>query len=46
MALDLEAGKPIEHAAILAAPVEVARRHGVEVPVLALLSALLSYRAG
>jgi len=46
MALDLEAGKPIEHAAILAAPVEVARRHGVDVPVLALVTSLLRYRAG
>jgi 2-dehydropantoate 2-reductase len=45
MALDLEAGKPIEHAAILAAPVEVARRHGVGTPLLALVSSLLRFRA-
>jgi 2-dehydropantoate 2-reductase len=45
MLLDLEAGKPIEHAAILEAPMEVARRHGVGAPVLALVTALLGPKA-
>ncbi len=45
MLLDIEAGKPIEHAAILEAPVEVARRHGVATPILSLVTALLRPRA-
>jgi 2-dehydropantoate 2-reductase len=41
MLLDIEAGKPIELAAILEAPVEIARRHGVATPFLSLVTALL-----
>jgi 2-dehydropantoate 2-reductase len=45
MLLDMEAGRSIEHAAILEAPLEVARRHGVATPVLALVTALLRPKA-
>ena len=44
MALDLENGREIELAAILDAPLEVARRHGVETPVLSLVTGLLRAR--
>ena len=44
MALDLENGRDIESAAILDAPLEVARRHGVETPVLSLVAGLLRAR--
>ncbi len=41
MALDLENGREIEMAAILEAPLEVARRHGVPAPTLSLVTGLL-----
>ncbi len=41
---DAEAGRPMEIAALLAAPLAVARRHHVETPVLGLLTALLRVR--
>ena len=41
---DAEAGRPMEIAALLEAPLAVARRHGVETPVLSLLTALLRVR--
>ena len=44
MALDLENGRAIEMAAILDAPLEVARRHRIETPVLSLVAGLLRAR--
>ncbi len=42
---DYEAGRPMEIAALLDAPLEIARRHGVAVPVLGLIAGLVRVRA-
>ena len=41
---DAEAGRPMEIAALLEAPLAVARKHNVKTPVLSLLTALLRVR--
>ena len=41
---DAEAGRPMEIASLLEAPLAVARAHGVEAPVLALVTALIKVR--
>jgi 2-dehydropantoate 2-reductase len=42
---DYEAGRPMEIAALLNAPLEIARRHGVAAPVLGLIAGLVRVRA-
>jgi 2-dehydropantoate 2-reductase len=42
---DYEAGRPMKIAALLDAPLEIARRHGVATPVLGLIAGLVRVRA-
>lgn len=41
---DLEAGRPMEIAALLDAPLEIARRHYIPAPVLTLIAGLIRVR--
>jgi 2-dehydropantoate 2-reductase len=42
---DLEAGRPLELAALVDAPLELAERHGVPVPALRTIGAALRLKA-